>query len=75
MIGFALVGMTIAAGSSSLIALLLGKLTDQGFYEKSGMVAVWAPLALIGVSVLHGSATFASSYLLQRVSQSVLVKL
>jgi subfamily B ATP-binding cassette protein MsbA len=75
MIGFALVGMTIAAGSSSLIALLLGKLTDQGFYEKGGTVAVWAPLALIGVSVLHGSATFASSYLLQRVSQSVLVKL
>ncbi|MGZ8273089.1 MAG: lipid A export permease/ATP-binding protein MsbA [Burkholderiaceae bacterium] len=75
MIGFALVGMTIAAGSSSLIALLLGKLTDQGFYEKNGMVAVWAPLALIGVSLLHGSATFASSYLLQRVSQAVLVKL
>ena len=75
MIGFALLGMTIAAGSSSLISLLLGKLTDQGFYEKSGMVAVWAPLALIGISLLHGSATFASSYLLQRVSQSVLVDL
>ena len=75
MIGFALVGMVIAAGSASLISLLLGKLTDQGFYEKGGMVAVWAPLALIGISVLHGSATFASSYLLQRVSQTVLVDL
>ncbi|MGB2815746.1 MAG: lipid A export permease/ATP-binding protein MsbA [Burkholderiaceae bacterium] len=74
-IGFALVGMIIAAGSSSLIALLLGKLTDQGFYEKGGMVALWAPLALIGISVVHGSATFVSSYLLQRVSQSVLVEL
>ena len=33
MIGYAMIGMVIAAGSSSLIALLLGKLTDQGFYE------------------------------------------
>ncbi len=75
MIGYAMIGMVIAAGSSSLIALLLGKLTDQGFYEKNGMVAIWAPLALIGVSLLHGSSTFSSSYLLQRISQSVLVEL
>lgn len=75
MIGWALLGMVIAAGSSSLVALLLGKLTDAGFYEKNGMVAVWAPIALIGVSLLHGSSTFASSYLLQRISQAVLVEL
>ncbi|MEG1834435.1 MAG: lipid A export permease/ATP-binding protein MsbA [Burkholderiaceae bacterium] len=75
MIAYAMIGMVIAAGSSSLIAILLGKLTDQGFYEKNGMVAIWAPLALIGVSLLHGSSTFSSSYLLQRISQSVLVEL
>ena len=75
MIGYALIGMIVAAGSSSLISLLLGKLTDQGFYEKNSMVVLWAPLSLIGVSLLHGSSTFASSYLLQRVSQSVLVEL
>jgi subfamily B ATP-binding cassette protein MsbA len=74
-IGYALIGLVVTAGSSSLIALLLGKLTDLGFYEKQGMVALWAPLALVGVSLLHGASTFGSSYLLQRVSQSVLVEL
>ncbi len=71
----ALVAMIISAASSSLMALLLGKMTDLGFYQKNGMVAIWAPIALIGVSMMHSSGQFVSAYLLQRVSQSVLVKL
>ncbi len=71
----ALVAMIISAASSSLMALLLGKMTDLGFYQKNGMVAIWAPIALIAVSMMHSSGQFVSAYLLQRVSQSVLVKL
>lgn len=56
------------------MALLLGKLTDLGFYEKNGLVAIWAPLALIGISILHGGGQFGSNYLLQKVSQSVLLQ-
>lgn len=38
-------------------------------------MAIWAPIALIGISVLHGGGQFCSSYLLQKVSQEILVKL
>lgn len=71
----ALIAMVIAAATSSLMALLMGKLTDLGFYQKNGLVAIWAPIALIGISVLHGGGQFCSSYLLQMVSQKVLVRI
>ncbi|WP_251570732.1 lipid A export permease/ATP-binding protein MsbA [Parasutterella muris] len=71
----ALIAMVIAAATSSLMALLMGKLTDLGFYQKNGLVAIWAPIALIGISVLHGGGQFCSSYLLQMVSQKVLVQI
>ena len=48
----ALIAMVAAAAGSSLMALLMGKLTDLGFYQKNGLVAIWAPIALIGISVL-----------------------
>lgn len=65
--------MIAGGGASSLIALVLGKLTDMGFYDQSSMVAVWAPIALIGISILHGGTQYLSSYLLVCVSQSVLL--
>lgn len=71
----ALIAMVAAAAGSSLMALLMGKLTDLGFYQKNGLVAIWAPIALIAISVLHGGGQFCSSYLLQKVSQEILVKL
>lgn len=71
----ALVAMVFAAAASSLMALLMGKLTDLGFYQKNGLVAVWAPIALIGISLVHGGGQFCSSYLLQKVSQNILVKI
>lgn len=74
-IAIAIVAMLVSAGTSSLIALLLGKLTDMGFYEKNPVVMWWAPAALVGISLMHGGATFTSSYLLQKISQSVLVQL
>lgn len=69
---FAVLAMIVSASGSSLMVLLMGKLTDLGFYQKNGLVAMWAPIALIGISVLHGGGQFASGYLLQTISQSVL---
>ncbi|HIU84674.1 MAG TPA: lipid A export permease/ATP-binding protein MsbA [Candidatus Aphodousia gallistercoris] len=66
--------MILGAGTSSLIAILLGKLTDMGFYEHNPIIVWLTPLGLIGISILHGGTHFLSSYLLQKVSQSVLVK-
>ena len=74
LIGAALISMILSASTSPLMAMLLGKLTDLGFYEKNGLVAIWAPLALIGISILHGAGQFGSNYLLQKVSQSVLLQ-
>ena len=71
----AVVALAVTAGSSSLIALLLGKLTDMGFYDHNPMVIYWAPAALLGIALLHGGSTFASGYLLQLVSQSVMIDL
>ena len=74
-IALAVVCMILGAASSSLIALLLGKLTDLGFYEHNPSIVWWTPVGLIGISILHGGTQFLSNYLLQRVSQQVLVRI
>ena len=66
--------MVAGGGASSLIALILGKLTDMGFYQKDSIVAYLAPLALIGISILHGGSQYLSSFLLVRVSQGILLE-
>lgn len=71
----AIVCMGISAGSSSLIALLLGKLTDIGFYQQAPWIIIAAPIGLILISFLHGGGMFMSNYLLSKASQSVLVTL
>lgn len=64
--------MLVAAASSSLVAYLLGKLTDLGFYDKAAWIVVAAPVGLIVVSFLHGGSMFLSNYLLSRASQFLL---
>lgn len=75
LIGGAIACMVIAAASSSLVASLLGKLTDLGFYNKQAWIVVAAPIALIAVSFLHGGSMFLSNYLLSRASQFLLQEL
>lgn len=64
-----------AASMSSLTATLLGKLTDLGFYEKELWVIAAAPATLIGVTLLYAVSTVMSTYLLTKISQSILVTL
>lgn len=45
--------MVITALTSSMIAVLMGKLTDQGFYAKDVNALWWAPAALIAVALLQ----------------------
>lgn len=75
LVGGAIACMVIAAASSSLVASLLGKLTDLGFYNKQAWIVVVAPIALIAVSFLHGGSMFLSNYLLSRASQFLLQEL
>lgn len=71
----ACVFMFLAATASSLIAVLFGKLTQVGFYEKQPWIVVAAPIGLILVAALNGGSMFMSNYLLSKVSQSVLFQL
>ena len=67
--------MAGAASMSSLTATLLGKLTDLGFYQKEPWVIAAAPAALIGVTILFGFCSVASSWIMAKVSQAVLITL
>lgn len=61
-----------SASTSSITATLLGKITDAGFYNQAAWVIWAAPTALIGVTVGFAVCTVVSSFLMAKVSQSVL---
>ena len=67
--------MLTAATTSSLIAVLFGKLTQVGFYEQQPWIVVAAPIGLIFVACLNGGSMFMSNFLLAKVSQSLLFQL
>lgn len=71
----ALIAMIGAGAASSLIAVLLGKLTDIGFYQQEPWIIIAAPVGLIFISALNGGSMLASNYLLARISQSVMMTL
>jgi len=74
-LSLALVGMVIAAVTDPAIAALTRVLLDRGFYDRQPMAGLWVPLAFVGVFLVRGLATYASSYKISSVSQAVLVEL
>lgn len=74
-IALAIFFMVAAGSASGLIATLLGKLTDLGFYEQDPWIIFAAPIGLIFISILHGGSMFMSNFLLGNVSQSVMATL
>lgn len=64
--------MVTAGASSSLIAGLLGKLTDAGFYEHDPLIIFAAPIGLVLISFMHGASMYMSSTLLVKASQRVI---
>jgi len=74
-LGFALIGMLIAALTDPAIAKLTQILLDRGFYDRQDNAFVWVPLAFVGVFLVRGLASYASSYKVSSVSQAVLVEL
>jgi subfamily B ATP-binding cassette protein MsbA len=71
----AVFAMLVTAMTEPLIARMTGLLLDQGFYRRDAAAGIWVPAGFVGVFVLRGCASFASTYLLNRVSQGVLVEL
>jgi subfamily B ATP-binding cassette protein MsbA len=71
----AIFAMAISAGTEYLIARLTGQFVDRGIVEREAAAGLWLPLAFVGVFIVRGLAGFASTFLLNRISQAVLVDL
>lgn len=71
--GLAIVGMVLAAATEPMLPALMKPLLDQGFAGQSGMQPWVLPLAIVGIFVLRGIATFTSNYALAWVANKVLV--
>jgi len=71
----AVIAMAIAAGTEYLIARLTGQFVDRGIIERQEAAGLWLPFAFVGVFLVRGAAGFASTFLLNRISQAVLVNL
>ncbi len=74
-LAIAVVAMLITAATEAAIPKLTGMLLDQGFYERNDRAGIWIPAAFVGLFIVRGLSTFASSYLLNHASQLVLLDL
>jgi ATP-binding cassette, subfamily B, bacterial MsbA len=74
-LAFALVATSVAAVTDPVLAKLTGMLTDSALLAGDTSSVLWLPAAFVGLFIVRGLATFTSSYLLNRISQSVLVEL
>ncbi|TAM02858.1 MAG: lipid A export permease/ATP-binding protein MsbA [Paraburkholderia sp.] len=70
------VSMAVVAATEAGIPALLKPLLDHGFGTRGDPKAKWlVPVAVIGLSLIRGVAQYASGYLLQYVSNRVLLAL
>jgi subfamily B ATP-binding cassette protein MsbA len=67
----AVVGMVIEAAAGGLFVQLMEPLVNDGFVKPDPKAAVFLPLAIIGLFLLRGMATFVSDYGMARVGRSV----
>ncbi|HQR19354.1 MAG TPA: lipid A export permease/ATP-binding protein MsbA [Burkholderiaceae bacterium] len=75
MLAIGLLATGISAATEPVIARLTGVLTDQALFQKDFASVIWMPIAFVGLFVVRGLAIFGGSYLLNRVSQAVLIDL
>jgi ATP-binding cassette, subfamily B, bacterial MsbA len=72
----AVLTLAIVAATEAGIPALLKPLLDHGFGTKGSPIAKWlVPVAVIGLAFVRGLAQYASGYLLQYVSNRILLEL
>ncbi|NDV13474.1 lipid A export permease/ATP-binding protein MsbA [Crenobacter caeni] len=54
--------MVVAAATEPAFASLMKPLIDGGFVEKSREAIIWTPLAIVGLFVVRGVATYVNEY-------------
>ena len=74
-LSLALLATAVAAATDPILAKMTGVLTDRALLESDIRNIIWLPLAFVGLFIVRGLANFTSSYLLNRISQSVLMNL
>jgi subfamily B ATP-binding cassette protein MsbA len=65
----------LSAVTEPLLARLTGVLTDKALFSQDMSTLLWMPAAFVGLFIVRGLSMFGGSYLLNRVSQAVLVDL
>ncbi|MCX7555849.1 lipid A export permease/ATP-binding protein MsbA [Xanthomonadaceae bacterium JHOS43] len=67
----AIIGMVFDAAASGAFVHLIKPMLDDLFVARNPDVILWMPLALVGLFVLRGMATFAGDYGMARIGRSV----
>ncbi|TIC83438.1 lipid A export permease/ATP-binding protein MsbA [Crenobacter intestini] len=57
-----IITMTIAAATEPLFARLMKPLIDGGFVDRDPAAIIWTPLAIVGLFLLRGVASFINEY-------------
>ena len=71
-----IVSMAVSAATDAGIPALLKPLLDHGFGANANTHSVWfVPIAVIGLAFVRSAASYASNYLLQYVSNRILLQM
>ena len=71
----AAIALIINAAGDSLMLSLLKPLLDDGFGKADKSVLLWMPLAVIGLMLIRGVTSYASSYCISWVSGNVVMRM
>ncbi len=71
----AAVALILNAAGDTLMLSLLKPLLDDGFGKADNSVLLWMPLAVIGLMLVRGVTSYASSYCISWVSGNVVMKM
>lgn len=67
----AVAGMGFDAAASGLFAWLIQPMLDDLFQARDAQAIFWMPIALVGLFLLRGMATFSTDYGMARIGRSV----
>jgi subfamily B ATP-binding cassette protein MsbA len=68
----AFIAMAVTAGTEPVVPYIFQVLLDKGFVGKPAFSLWLVPVAVIGIFVIRGASTFASSYLMTWVTTRIL---
>ena len=74
-LALAVLCMAFAAGSTAALAYLMEPVLDQIFLEKDRTLLIVVPIAVIGITLIRGAATYGQAVLMAFVGQRVIADL